>query len=79
MTVFLIMTQCDNGAAYAEIDQIVETLPTAQRESVDLSRMGCGPIRIYQFAGWEDAQNYTDEKDARYPSPKLAKLVSTRP
>jgi hypothetical protein len=73
MTAYLIMTGCDHGAAYAECDQIVETLALAKREKADLVKMGCGEVRIYEFENESAAQDYVDEKDARWP--KGAKRV----
>lgn len=72
---FLIMTGCDHGAAYAECDQMCPTLAIAKREQADLVAMGCGQVRVYQFASESDAQDYVDAKDARWPK---VPLVSKR-
>jgi len=77
MPSYLIMTGCENGAAYAECDQIVETMSIALREKNDLIKMGCGQIRIYEFTTEDAAQNYIDEKDSRWPNKLSAKLVSS--
>ena len=71
MMAYLIKTGCEHGAAYAECDQIVETL--AKREQADLRKLGCGEVRIYEFIDESAAQDYVDEKDARWP--KGAKRV----
>lgn len=77
MTAYLIMTGCEHGPAYANHDQIVETLAIAQREASDLLRLGCGQIRIYEFASADLAEEYhCYDGPPRWPKP--AKLVSTR-
>ena len=76
MTVYLIMTSCDSGAARADVDQIVETRDCARVEATDLAAIA-GPVRVYEFASWDAAQNYCDEKDARWPA-RPARLVITR-
>ena len=78
MTAFLIMTGCDHGAAYAECDQIVETLDIARREANDLQAMGCGLIRVYQFTSEAAAQDYVDEKDSRWPGKTVARIALVR-
>lgn len=78
MTSFLIMTGTENGAAYAECDQLVSTLIIAKREVADLSKMGVGQIRVYEFASEGLAQDYIDEKDNAFPSKRVAKLVMTK-
>ena len=77
MPAFLIFTGCDHGSAYAEIDQIVETLAIAKREATDLQRMGCGQIRIYEFADMAVAEEFADTCSGRFPNKTLAKLIST--
>lgn len=84
MSAFLIMTACDLGAAYAECDQIVETLDIARREANDLAALGYGPIRVYQFHASDTetagtrAQNYVDEKDTKWPAKAVARVALTR-
>lgn len=77
MPAFVIFSGCDNGAAYADIDAIVDTLSIAKREKKDLTAMGCGPVRIYEFADWTTAETFQDlfELSPRWPNKEIARLV----